>query len=40
MKSLGYNIKNVKYQDVLTILEVDIYGGVPSQNLKEFIELI
>lgn len=30
MSSLGYNIKSVKYQDVLTILEVDIYGGVPS----------
>lgn len=30
MSSLGYNIKSVKYQDFLTILEVDIYGGVPS----------
>lgn len=30
MNNLGYNIKSVKYQDVLTILEADIYGGVPS----------
>lgn len=30
MTNLGYNIKNIKYQDILTLLEADIYGGVPS----------
>jgi hypothetical protein len=40
MNNLGYNIRHEKYVDFLSLLEVDIYGGAPCENLKKIISII
>jgi hypothetical protein len=37
---LGYNITSEYHREFLRLLEVDIYGGTPSQNLKEVLTVI
>lgn len=40
MNKMGYVIDGDKYQQFLKLLEVDIYGGAPAENLKELLKVI
>lgn len=43
MVALGYEIEfecEEYFQDMLVQLEYDIYGGVPSDNLRECLKII
>jgi len=40
MWQMGYNIRHSKYIEFLSLLEVDIYGGTPSENLCKVLQFL